>query len=126
MKHIMHIDFNDNKHFIVDKNSKMMVVMGVEEQSLFQLLNIENKRLVQRKDGCSITENSAMMPKPLTCQVRQSSQNEALDYIAAETSSNQQRREGKQQIYYALSAVIHKKNTIREGKDDGVFLETQT
>jgi hypothetical protein len=47
--------------------------------------------------------------------VRQSSRNEALDDVAAETSQNQQRREGKQQVYYALSAVIHKKKTLKGG-----------
>jgi hypothetical protein len=36
MKHSPHLDinFNNNRCFIVDKNSKKMVTMGVEEQGL--------------------------------------------------------------------------------------------
>jgi hypothetical protein len=73
--------------------------------------------LVQLKDGCDFTENSAIMPRPEKCQVRQSSRNEALDDVSVETSINQHRREGEQQVYYALSAIIHTKKTLREGED---------
>jgi hypothetical protein len=53
------------------------------------------------------------MPRLERCQgpESQSSRNEALDDVVSETSQNQ-RREGKQQVYYALSIVIHKKKTL--------------
>jgi hypothetical protein len=43
MKHslYLHINFSDNRCFIVDKNSKKMVAMGVEEHGLFQLLYVD-------------------------------------------------------------------------------------
>jgi hypothetical protein len=53
--------------------------------------------------------------------MRQNSRNETPDDFAAETS---QKREGRQQVYYALSAVIHKKKTLREGKDEMVKKKT--
>jgi hypothetical protein len=34
----LHINFSNNKWFIVDKNNKNMVSMGVEEQGLFLLI----------------------------------------------------------------------------------------
>jgi hypothetical protein len=51
--------------------------------------------------------------------------------VVAETSPNQQRRKGKQQVSYALSAVIHEMKTLREGEDevvkrDNVSSEKQT
>jgi hypothetical protein len=44
--------------------------------------------------------------------------NEARD-VVAETSQNQQ-REGKQLVYYALFIVIHKNKTLREVEDEVV------
>ena len=46
-----HINFNNNRSFIVDQNSKKMVTMGVEQHNLFWLLDVEITRLVQQKDG---------------------------------------------------------------------------
>jgi hypothetical protein len=43
--------------------------------------------------------------------------NEVVEDVA-ETSPNQQRREGKQHVYYALFAVIYKKKTLREVEDE--------
>jgi hypothetical protein len=53
--------------------------------------------------------------------MRQNSRNETLDDFAAETS---QKREGRQQVYYALSIVIRKKKTLRVGEDEVVKKKT--
>ena len=53
MKYSPHINFNNNRSFIVDQNSKKMVTMGVEQHDLFWLLDVEITRLVQQKDGCN-------------------------------------------------------------------------
>ena len=48
MKHNpqLHIYFGDNGCLIIDKNRRRIVDMGVEEQCLIQLLDVENVRLV--------------------------------------------------------------------------------
>ena len=52
------------------------------------------------------------------CQLRHRSRNESLDDDAFETNQNRKRRKGKQQVYYAVSTVIHKKKTIKERENE--------
>jgi hypothetical protein len=59
----LHINFNDNRCFIVDKNNKKMVAMGVEERGLFQLIEIDKAKLVQQKDDFNLIKNSATIPR---------------------------------------------------------------
>ena len=70
--------------------------MGVEEQDLFQLLEVENVTLIQQKDGCNFTRNASIMPRPERCQSRHESRNESLDDDAVETSQNHKSIEEKQ------------------------------
>jgi hypothetical protein len=116
----LHINLSDNRGIIVYNNSEKMVAMGVEEQGSFWLIEVENAGLVQQKDGYNVTENATIMLRQERCQGRHTSNNEALDDVATETNQNQQRRESKQQVYYALSDVTHKKKTLKEGEDEVV------
>jgi len=37
--------------------------IGVEDWGLFQLMEVENARLVYQKDGCNAIENMMIMPR---------------------------------------------------------------
>jgi hypothetical protein len=71
MEHSPHLDinFSNNGCSIVNKNRKNMVSMGMEEEVLFQFIEDKNVGLVQQKDDCNFTENSAMMPTSERCHL---------------------------------------------------------
>jgi hypothetical protein len=41
-----YINYSINRCFVVDKNNKTTIVMGVEKQGLFQMIEVKNARLV--------------------------------------------------------------------------------
>jgi hypothetical protein len=87
------------------------------------LLELENARLVQKKDGCNFTKNSAIIPRPKRCPIRQNSRNKVLNDVAETT---QKKRKQTTCILCIISSIIHKKKTLREGEDDSASLEKQT